>query len=69
MSSHKFLIRLAALLGLTFLVGCGVSTVTIEGSFPTPNISKLPLNVAVYYDQSSSGLRLHGVLGNRSRGI
>ena len=30
MSSHKFLIRLAALLGLTFLVGCGVSTVTIE---------------------------------------
>ena len=52
MSSRKFLIRLAALLGLTFLVGCGVSTVTIEGSFPTPNISKLPLNVAVYYDQS-----------------
>ena len=52
MSSAKFLIRLAALLGLTFLVGCGVSTVTIEGSFPTPNISKLPLNVAVYYDQS-----------------
>ena len=52
MSSRKFQIRLAALLGLTYLVGCGVSTVTIEGSFPTPNISKLPLNVAVFYDQS-----------------
>ena len=52
MSSRKYLIPLAALLGLAFLAGCGVSTVTIEGSFPTPNISKLPLNVAVYYDQS-----------------
>ena len=52
MSSRKFRIPLAALLELAFLVGCGVSTVTIEGSFPTPNISKLPLNVAVYYDQS-----------------
>ncbi len=37
---------------LLALVSCGVSTVTIEGSFPTPNISKLPLSVAVYYDQS-----------------
>ena len=52
MSSQKFLIPFAALLGLALLAGCGVSTVTIEGSFPTPNISKLPLNVAVYYDQS-----------------
>ena len=52
MSSRKIMIRLAALLGLAFLVACGVSTVTIEGSFPTPNISKLPLNVAVFYDQS-----------------
>ncbi len=34
------------------LVGCGVNNVTIEGSFPTPNISKLPLTVAVYYDDA-----------------
>ncbi|PCI76591.1 MAG: hypothetical protein COB20_10315 [SAR86 cluster bacterium] len=40
------LIFMAAL----YLTACGVSNVVIEGSFPTPNISKLPLNVAVYYD-------------------
>lgn len=32
------------------LSACGVSNVVIEGEFPTPNISKLPLSVAVYYD-------------------
>tara|TARA_B110000091_G_scaffold38263_1_gene41291 strand:+ start:194 stop:799 length:606 start_codon:yes stop_codon:yes gene_type:complete len=36
--------------GALYLTGCGVSNVVIEGSFPTPNINKLPLNVAVYYD-------------------
>lgn len=41
-----------AVLALTVLVACGVSNVVIEGSFPTPNINKLPLNVAVYYDQA-----------------
>ncbi|MEX0963152.1 MAG: hypothetical protein WDZ52_03800 [Pseudohongiellaceae bacterium] len=40
------------MLALTVLVACGVSNVVIEGSFPTPNINKLPLNVAVYYDQA-----------------
>lgn len=38
------------LLAALLLAGCGVSNVVIEGSFPTPNISKLPLTVAVYYD-------------------
>ncbi len=43
-----------ALLGLLalLLAGCGVNNVTIEGDFPTPNISKLPLSVAVYYDEA-----------------
>lgn len=40
----------AVLLAFIALVGCGVSNVVIEGSFPTPNINKLPLSVAVYYD-------------------
>lgn len=40
------------LAGLLLLAGCGVSNVVIEGSFPTPNIAKLPLSVAVYYDQA-----------------
>ena len=34
------------------LANCGVNNVTIEGNFPTPNISKMPLNVAVYYDDA-----------------
>lgn len=40
------------LAGLLTLIGCGASNVTIEGSYPTPTVSKLPLRVAVYYDQS-----------------
>ena len=32
--------------------GCGVSNVVIEGSFPTPNINKIPVAVAVYYDDA-----------------
>jgi len=40
------------LFAATLLASCGVSNVTIEGSFPTPNISKLPLSVAVYYDEA-----------------
>lgn len=39
-----------ALLATLSLAACGVSNVVIEGSFPTPNINKLPLSVAVYYD-------------------
>ena len=37
-------------LGISLLAACGVNNVIIEGNFPTPNISKLPLTVAVYYD-------------------
>ena len=43
-------IVLTVMLGL--LMGCGASTVTISGSYPTPTVSKLPLKVAVYYDES-----------------
>ena len=37
------------------LSGCGVSCVVIEGSFPTPNINKIPVTVAVYYDDAIRG--------------
>jgi hypothetical protein len=37
---------------VTAFVGCGVSNVVIEGSFPTPNISKMPVSIAVYYDDA-----------------
>jgi len=35
-----------------FLISCGVSNLVIQGNFPTPNISKIPLSVAVYYDDA-----------------
>ncbi len=40
------------LLCVGLLASCGVNNVTIQGEFPTPNISKLPLSVAVYYDDA-----------------
>ncbi len=42
--------RLLLLLAVLGLSACGVSNVVIEGNFPTPNINKLPLSIAVYYD-------------------
>lgn len=40
---------------LLFLFGlssCGVSNVVIDGNFPTPNIDKMPVAIAVYYDDA-----------------
>ena len=34
------------------LTNCGVNNVVIEGDFPTPNITKMPVTVAVYYDDA-----------------
>lgn len=49
--SKTYLKTSALLLGL-LLSACGVSNVVIEGNFPSPNISKLPISVAVYYDEA-----------------
>ena len=38
------------LLPALLLSACGASSVVISGSFPTPNIGKLPLSLAVVYD-------------------
>ena len=43
---------MAVLLVALSLSGCGVSNVVIEGNFPTPNINKIPVAVAVYYDDA-----------------
>ena len=43
---------IAVLLVALALSGCGVSNVVIEGNFPTPNINKIPVAVAVYYDDA-----------------
>lgn len=37
---------------LLAMTGCGVNNVVIEGNFPTPNVSQLPLTVAVFYDDA-----------------
>jgi len=37
---------------LGLFVGCGVNNVVIDGSFPTPNVSKMPVSIAVYYDDA-----------------
>ena len=46
---------MAVLLVALSLSGCGASNVVIEGSFPTPNINKIPVSVAVYYDDAIRG--------------
>jgi hypothetical protein len=41
---------LALLLG-SLLAGCAARTITLEGSYPSPLIAKIPLTVGVYYPQ------------------
>jgi hypothetical protein len=44
--------RVLAVLAAISLSACGVNNVVVQGSFPTPNISQLPLSVAVFYDSA-----------------
>ena len=46
---------LTLLLAATVLAACGASSVVVQGSFPTPNISKLPVRVAVVYEEELRG--------------
>ena len=48
----RYIRQVAALILASTLTACGVSNVVIDGSFPTPNIRKLPLTVAVLYDDA-----------------
>ncbi|MYE28438.1 MAG: hypothetical protein F4X78_01805, partial [Gammaproteobacteria bacterium] len=45
-------ILLPALLPALLLGACGANSVVISGSFPTPNIGKLPISLAVVYDDN-----------------
>lgn len=45
------LLWLAATLLLGLLVGCGPAKVVVEGEFPPPTMTKLPLTLGVWYDQ------------------
>jgi len=51
-TSDRGLNRAVLLFVFVVLAGCGVSNVVIDGSFPTPNISKIPVSVAVLYDDA-----------------
>lgn len=50
MNKSRLLRSTLSLFAVLLLAACGASRVVIEGNFPTPNINKLPLTVAVYYD-------------------
>jgi len=49
---HPVTAFVAILLPAVMLSACGASSVVISGSFPTPNIGKLPVSLAVVYDDS-----------------
>ncbi len=51
-ANKAILSRLTILFVAGLLNACGASNVIIEGNFPTPNINKMPLSVAVYYDDA-----------------
>ncbi|MDP6536361.1 MAG: hypothetical protein QGG02_08575 [Gammaproteobacteria bacterium] len=51
-TSDRGLNRAVLLFVLAMLAGCGVTNVVIDGSFPTPNINKIPVSVAVLYDDA-----------------
>lgn len=49
---HSAAPKLAAALTMLLLVACGPSQVVISGDYPTPAVQKLPLRIAVHYDDS-----------------
>lgn len=51
-SAPRAFCRLLCAAALVLLTGCGASTVVISGNFPSPNVQKLPLRLAVYYDEA-----------------
>ncbi|MDT8429319.1 MAG: hypothetical protein RQ757_11185 [Pseudomonadales bacterium] len=38
------------LLGSLLLAACGVNNISVVGSYPQPNVNKLPLSIGVFYD-------------------
>jgi len=49
----KHLIRNFVTLSLAaILCACGVSSVTVQGTYPSPNVPKLPIKLAVLYDDA-----------------
>lgn len=51
MGYPKSLTRLAALFLALTLSACGVNSLVVNGSYPSPNIRPLPFTLGVYYDE------------------
>jgi len=51
---NKLTRKVILALSLGLLTSCGVSNVTVTGDYPTPNVEKLPLKLAVLYDNALS---------------
>lgn len=52
-AANKGILKSLTVLFIAVLLSaCGASNVVIQGNFPTPNINKIPLSVAVFYDDS-----------------
>ncbi|MCB1648950.1 MAG: hypothetical protein H7A05_07880 [Pseudomonadales bacterium] len=47
----KIIRTLAGLCLLLALSACGVNSLVVEGSYPSPNIRQIPLTLGVYYDE------------------
>lgn len=52
MTIQALLYRFGTALLLLLVSACGASNVVIEGNFPTPNVNKMPLSVAVIYEDA-----------------
>jgi len=53
MYKQSLFIRNLLLMGVTGLfVACGASMVEVSGSYPVPNVNKVPISLAVYYDDA-----------------
>ena len=51
MGYRKTLKRLTLSCVALALSACGVSSLVVDGSYPSPNIRQIPLTLGVYYDQ------------------
>lgn len=49
--THRTLIQFVALSMLVLLAGCGVKEVNVEGQFPEPLMTKLPLTLGIWYSE------------------
>tara|TARA_B100000959_G_C14954797_1_gene613236 strand:+ start:333 stop:944 length:612 start_codon:yes stop_codon:yes gene_type:complete len=52
MNINRKMSQCFAVIALLTLVSCSARNVVISGTYPTPNVSKLPISMAVYYDDA-----------------